>query len=97
MAAEHHPTPPRPHPADVMRALAAVSVRGSSAELERLVRAYVRALRTADVPPERALVRVKAAVGAPSVTPIPGHASTPLDRVGDDLVKWFVAEYYRAD
>ena len=97
MAAENHATPPRPKPADVTRALAAVSVRGSTAECEWLVRAYVRALRDAGLAPEQALKRVKEAIGVVSVTPIPGQRPTPLDRIGDDVVRWFVAEYYRAD
>jgi hypothetical protein len=90
----HIPTPPRPHPADIRGAIATAVAGGPAAELERLVREYVRALKAADVPPERALTRVKAVVAvAPS-------ASTPPSRSSDlatEVVRWFVAEYYRAD
>jgi hypothetical protein len=91
-----HPTPPRPVPAVVGRAIAAALVTsGSTAELERIVRAYVRALRTADVAPEQALKRVKDVVGLTMVAP--STASTPADRLAAEVVAWFVAEYYRAD
>jgi hypothetical protein len=90
----HIPTPPRPHPADIRGAIATAVAGGPAAELERLVREYVRALKAADVPPEQALTRVKAVVAvAPS-------ASTPPSRSSDlatEVVRWFVAEYYRAD
>ena len=96
--AQDHRTPPRPQPADIRRAVAmAVSAPGSTEELERLVRSYVRALRDADVPPEQALSRVKKVVGAVSVTPIPGRPLTASERLSADVVAWFVAEYYRAD
>ena len=59
-----HPTPPHPAPADVERAMDAALARdGSSAELERIVRAYVRALKNTDMPPQQALKRVKDVVG----------------------------------
>jgi hypothetical protein len=96
-AAENHPTPSRPQPADVRRAIAAVVTSGSTAELERVVRAYVRALRKADVPPEQALRRVKDVVGAAHATPLPARGAPAPDRLAADVVSWFVAEYYRAD
>ena len=96
--AENHRTPPRPRPADVGRALAAALVTGgSTTDLERLVRAYVRALKDADVPPEQALKRVKDVVGVSTVTPLAGRGPLPSDGLADDVVAWFVAEYYRAD
>ena len=97
MALEPHcPTPPRPHPADVGRAVAAaLTTGGSTAELERTVRAYVRALRSADVPPEQALKRVKGVVG---VARVASHtAPTLADQLAEQVLVWFVAEYYRAD
>ena len=93
-----HPTPARPQPADVGRAVADALVTGGSTEdLERVVRSYVRALKQADVPPEQALKRVKETVGVSTVTPLPGRGSLPSDQLGDRVVAWFVAEYYRAD
>ena len=56
--AQHHRTPPRPLPADIRRAVAAAVAGGSSTELERLVRDYVRALNDAGLAPERAVTRV---------------------------------------
>ena len=94
----NNPTPPRPQPADVRRAIAAAVVTGgSTADLERLVRSYVRALAEAEIPPEQALARVKAVVGVPAVSRIPGRPPQPADHLADDVVTWFVAEYYRAD
>ena len=87
-ADEHHRTPPRPQPADVGRAVAAVTASGSTAEIERIVRAYVRALKAANVPPEQALKRVKDVVGVPSIAASPPQPH----RLGDDLVAWFVAD-----
>ncbi len=93
-----HPTPPDPGPANVGRAVAdALVTGGSTADLERVVRAYVRTLRDADVPPERALMRVKDAVGVSRVTPLPARGAPPSDHLGDRVVAWFLAEYYRAD
>jgi hypothetical protein len=90
----HIPTPPRPHPADIRGAIATAVAGGPAAELERLVREYVRALKAADVPPEQALTRVKAVVAvAPSASPPPSRSSD----LATDVVRWFVAEYYRAD
>ena len=95
--APRHPTPPRPLAADIGRAMAAAMAKGgSSAELERIVRTYVRALKNADVPPEQALKRVKAAVG-PTLMTVPERGRRVPDQLADDLVAWFVAEYYRAD
>ena len=97
MATEpHHPTPPRPHPADVGRAVAAaLTTGGSTAELERIVRSYVRALRTADVAPEQTLKRVKDVVGLATV--VPSTEPTLAGRLAEKVLAWFVAEYYRAD
>ena len=93
-----HPTPPRPQRADFGRAIAAALVTGgSTADLERLVRGYVRALKDANIPPEHALPRVKELVGVSTVTPLPGRGPLPSDRLADQVVAWFVAEYYRAD
>ena len=95
---QHHRTPPRPQPADVGRAVtAAFTTGGSTSELERLVRAYVRALKDADIPPEQALTRVKEVVGVSTVTPLPERGPLPSDGLADDVIAWFVAEYYRAD
>jgi len=89
-----HPTPPRPVPADVGRAVAAALVAGgSAAALQGVVTEYVRALRMAGVPPERALKRVKDVVGVSIVT---AALPTPSDRLASQVVEWFVAEYYRA-
>jgi len=96
--APDHRTPPHPQPADVGRAMAAaLATGGTTTALERLVRGYVRALKDADVAPEQALRRVKDVVGVSTITPL--HARGPLlsDRLADDVVAWFVAEYYRAD
>jgi hypothetical protein len=97
--AQHdNPTPPRPRPADIRHAVAAAVVTGgSTAELEGLVRSYVRALKEAGAAPEQALARVKAVVRVQAVMPIPGRPVRPADRLADDVVAWFVAEYYRAD
>jgi len=95
---EHSDTPPRPIPADVTRAVsAALEAGGSTEELERIVRAYVRALKAADVPPEQALKRVKTVVGVPTVTPLPVPGPQGSERLATLVVAWFVAEYYRAD
>jgi hypothetical protein len=95
---EHSPTPPRPIPADVSRAVAAaLATEGSTEELERIVRAYVRALKDAAVAPEQALKRVKAVVGVPTTTPLPTPAPQASERLAKLVVGWFVAEYYRAD
>ena len=84
--------------ADVGRAMAAALVTGgSTAELERVIREYVRALREANVPPERALPRVKDLIGGSTITPLPGRGPLPSDRLADHVVAWFVSEYYRAD
>jgi len=93
--APRHPTPPHPLAEDVARAVSAATVKGgSTAELEGIVRAYARALKTAEVPPEQALKRVKDVVR----TPPPTHApATPAERLSDAVVTWFVAEYYRVD
>jgi hypothetical protein len=96
--APRHWTPPHPQPADVGRAMsAALATGGSTAALERLVRGYVRALKDADVAPEQALKRVKDVVGVSTVTPLPGRGPLASDHLADDVVAWFVAEYYRAD
>ena len=93
-----HPTPPRPVPAAVRRAIAAALVTGgSTAELERIVRDYVRELRVASLTPEEALTRVKDVVGLSRVTPIAGGGPLASDRLAVDVVAWFVAEYYRVD
>ena len=90
-----HPTPPRPAPAAVQRAVAAALVTGgSTAELERIVRDYVRELRVASL---AALKRVKDVVGLATVTPIEGRGPLASERLAVDVVAWFVAEYYRAD
>ena len=95
---EHSPTPPRPTPADVNRAVSAALVAGgSSEELERIIRAYVRALKDAAVPPEQALKRVKTLVGVPTVTPAPTPGPPASERLAKMVMGWFVAEYYRAD
>ena len=91
-----HPTPTRPVPADVGRALAAAAVTGgSTTDLECIVREYVRALKRAGIAPEQALKRVKDVVRVSTVLPI--VARSPADRLPDQVVAWFVAEYYRAD
>jgi len=93
-----HPTPPRPERAAVGRAIAAALVTGgSTADLERIVRNYVRQLRVAGLLPEEALTRVKDVVGLSTVTPIAGRGPLASDRLAVDVVAWFVAEYYRVD
>ena len=95
---QHHPTPPRPQPADLHHAIAsALAPGGSTDALERVVRSYVRALKAAEVPPEKALMRVKSMIPTTTVTPLPiRDARTPAS-LADDVMVWFVAEYYRAD
>ncbi len=96
--AQHHHTPPRPQPADVSHAIASALAPGGSTEaLERVVRSYVRALRAAEVPPEKALMRVKSMVPISTVTPLPIRGARSSASLADDVVAWFVAEYYRAD
>jgi hypothetical protein len=96
--APRHPTPPRPLATDVGRAMAAAIAKGgSSAELERIVRTYVRELKNAEIPPEQALRRVKDVIGTPTPMAIPERGISGPERLADDLVAWFVAEYYRAD
>lgn len=56
--------------------------------------AYARALKAAEVPPEQALERVKDVARTP---PPPFSPTTRTERLADDVVVWFVAEYYRAD
>ena len=94
-----HPTPPRPQPDDVGRAVAAaIGSSGSSAELRRIVVSYVRALKGAGLPPEAALRRVKEVVGVTAtVTPIPAPGPLPSDQLSREVVRWFLAEYYPAD
>ena len=93
--AEHHRTPPRPLPADIRLAVATALAGGATTELERLVRDYVRALKDAGLAPEQALARVKAAVAV--APPMPGRPESPAQHLANDVVAWFVAEYYRAD
>ena len=96
--AHHHQTPPRPQPADISHAIAAALAPGGSTEaLERMVRAYVRALRAAEVPPEKALTRLKTIVPTSTVTPLPLRDARSAASLADDVMAWFVAEYYRAD
>ena len=96
--APRYPTPPRPLAPDVGRAVAeALATGGSSAELERIVRAYVRSLKNAAIPPEQALRRVKEMVGTATTPTLPGRARNATEQLAHDLVAWFVAEYYRAD
>jgi hypothetical protein len=93
-----HQTPPRPQPADVSQAIAsALAPGGSTDALERVVRSYVRALRAAEVPPEKALMRVKSMVPTSTVTPLPVRGARSSASLADDVMAWFVAEYYRAD
>lgn len=95
---EHHPTPPRPIPADVNRAVAAaLGVSGSTRDLEQIVRAYIRALKDTGIAPEQALKRVKTVVGLPTMTPLPIPGPVASDRLSGLVISWFVAEYYRAD
>ena len=85
-------------PAAVRRAIAAaLGPDGSTAELEHIVRDYVRELKDASLSPEQALKRVKDVVGLSTVTPIAGRGPLASDRLAVDVVAWFVAEYYRAD
>lgn len=77
---------------------AAIGTSGSSAELRRMVVSYVRALKGAGLPPEAALRRVKEVVGVTAtVTPIPAPGPLPADQLSREVVRWFLAEYYRAD
>lgn len=76
--------------------MAAVVTGGSAAELQGLVRAYVRDLKLAGVPPEHALAEVKASLGLSKITPLQRTGLT-ADRIAAQVVEWFVAEYYRAD
>lgn len=95
---QHHPTPTRPQPADIGRAIAAAIVTGGSpAELRSLVCDYVRELKRAGLPPEQALIRVKAVVGLTTVSPVQGRTLLPSDSLPGQVVEWFVAEYYRVD
>jgi hypothetical protein len=93
--AEHHRTPSRPLPADMRRAVANALAGGPASELERLVRDYVRALKDAGLAPEQALARVKASIAV--APPMPGRPESPAQHLANDVVQWFVAEYYRAD
>lgn len=96
--APRHPTPPQPLAPDVGQAVAAALAKGgSSAELERIVRTYVRALKNAEIPPEQALKRVKDVVGTPRTATLPGRGRHAPEQLAHDVVAWFVAEYYRAD
>ena len=96
--APRHPTPPRPLTPDVGRAIAAATAKdGSSAELERIVRTYVRALKNAEIPPEQALKRVKDVVVTSMLTTNSHRRHAAPRGLADDVVAWFVAEYYRAD
>ena len=76
---------------------AALVPGGSTEDLERIIRAYVRALKDAAVPPEQALKRVKTLVGVPTVTPPPTPGPPASERLAKMVMGWFVAEYYRAD
>lgn len=90
-----HPTPPRPRPAEVAPAMAAaVATSGSTAELQRIVRGYVRELKRAGVPPERALLEVKELLGLSKVRVAYGPYQMPLERLAAHALEWFVAEYY---
>lgn len=91
-------TPTQPHPAEVGRAIAAALATGGSPDgLRAIVCAYVRELKLAGLPPERALMRVKEVVGLTPSTLRPGPASLPSDELGRSVVEWFVTEYYRSD
>lgn len=94
-----YPTPPRPAPALVGRAVAAALVtEGSTADLRHLVCDYVRALKEAGVPPEQALARLKDVVGLSSTTlRARSSGSLAFDELGRSVIEWFIGEYYRAD
>jgi hypothetical protein len=95
--APRKPTPPRPLPVEVGQVVAAaLATNGSTAALERLVRGYVRALKAAEVSPEQALKRVKEVVGVSKADPA-ARNRRPSERLANDVVAWFLAEYYRAD
>lgn len=85
------PTPARPRPADMDRAVAVALSGRDPAELRDMVVAYSRDLRRAGLPPEQALKRVKEVVGLP----LPGPAA--LERLASNVVAWFVDAYYRAE
>ena len=93
---QHEHLPARPYVAEMRGAVATALAGGSAAELERLVRDYVRELKDAGLAPEQALTRVKAAVAIAPVSD-PGRPQHTARNLSNDVVRWFVAEYYRAD
>jgi hypothetical protein len=89
------PATPAP-PAHLIDALAAaVHARDAdSADLEAAVCAYVRTCRAAGVLPERVIVTLKRA--ADQVRP-PHRRRTADQAVLDQVVRWCILEYYRAE
>lgn len=63
------------------------------AAIESAVRAYARALRAAEAPPEKMLVAVKAAISGAGLS----EGGGPLQISVEQIVRWSIAEYYRAD
>ena len=71
----------------------------SMKDLQRAIEACVAELRDRGVPPERMLIAIKALVRRTAVTnPPPGNAASSWAADGylDDVVRWSIAEYYRA-
>src|SRR5687768_11984530 len=68
--------------------------------LHGAVRAYVRELKRAGVPPEKVIVAVKALAnrsGVPNSRHDDVGGVDGTDRVMRTLVQWSIAEYYRPD
>ena len=63
------------------------------AAIESTVRTYARALRAAGAPPEKMIVAVKAAASGAGLYKDGGPRQISFEQV----VRWSIAEYYRAD
>ena len=89
------PTDVPPAPAALIEALAvaAESPEGEHAALRCAVCDYTREMRVAGHPPERVLVAVKTIASRGVVGPRVDEQANLVDRI----VKWCIAEYYRAD
>lgn len=78
----------------VLRQLSALAAGDAvdEAAIESTVRTYARALRTAGAPPEKMVVAVKAAASGVGLYKDEGPRQISVEQI----VRWSIAEYYRA-
>ena len=68
-------------------------------DLQRAIEACVAELRDQDIPPEKMLIAMKAMIRhTAGAHPPPGNAASSWAADGyiDEIVRWSIAEYYRA-